>query len=90
VSTVATDAGPVVTNAPASRPGGPTQWTRVVGVGDSVIAGIGDRVDGCADVSWFDRVVGLLGFDAMSVNLGVVGLRSAAIRETQLETAVAL
>jgi lysophospholipase L1-like esterase len=90
VSTAVTQVGPVVTNAPASRPGGPPRWTRVVGLGDSVIAGIGDPVDGCADVSWFDQVVGLLGPDAMSVNLGVVGLRSAAIRETQLGPAVAL
>jgi lysophospholipase L1-like esterase len=90
VSAVATHVGPVVTNAPAARAGGRTRWTRVVGVGDSVVAGIGDPVDGYADASWLDQVVGLLGPDAMAVNLGVVGLRSAAIRETQLETAVAL
>jgi lysophospholipase L1-like esterase len=85
----ATSVGPVVTNVPASRPGATPRWTRVVGVGDSVIAGIGDPVDGCPDVSWFDHVVGMLGPDATAVNLGVVGLRSAAIRQTQLDRALA-
>jgi lysophospholipase L1-like esterase len=79
--------GPVVTNAPARRPGRPPRWVRIVGVGDSVVAGIGDPVDGYLDVSWFDQLVGLLRPDATSVNLGVVGLRSAAIRETQLQRA---
>jgi lysophospholipase L1-like esterase len=90
VSTVATHAGPVVTNAPALGPEATRWWSRVVGVGDSVIAGTGDQVDGYPDVSWFDHVVALLGPDATSANLGVVGLRSAAIRETQLDRALAL
>lgn len=88
--TAATQVGPVVTNAPASRAGGPPRWSRVVGVGDSVVAGIGDPVEGFTDVSWYDQVVARLGPDATSVNLGVVGLRSAAIRETQLDRALTL
>jgi lysophospholipase L1-like esterase len=78
---------PILTNAVA--PGTPPRWRRVVGVGDSVIAGVGEPVDGFADASWFDQMVGLLG-GATAVNLGVVGLRAAAIRETQLERALAL
>jgi lysophospholipase L1-like esterase len=59
-------------------------------VGDSVLAGIGDPVDGYLDVSWFDQVLGRLGPDVTSANLGVVGLRAATIRATQLEPALAL
>lgn len=79
---------PILTNALA--PGTPPRWRRVVGVGDSVIAGVGDAVEGYADDSWLDQVIARLGPDTTSANLGVVGLRSAAIRETQLEQALAL
>jgi lysophospholipase L1-like esterase len=85
--TVPTDE-PVLTNAVA--PGTPPRWRRVVGVGDSVIAGIGDPVDGFADTSWFDQVTARLGPGITSTNLGVVGLRATAIRETQLTRALAL
>jgi lysophospholipase L1-like esterase len=57
VSTAVTQVGPVVTNAPASRPGGPPRWTRVVGLGDSVIAGSVARRHGAIHIDNSHREV---------------------------------
>lgn len=79
--------GPLVTNAPTA---GPARWRRVVGMGDSVVAGIGDPVPGYPDRSWFDQVVERLGPQTTAINLGVVGMLAPDIRATQLEQALAL
>lgn len=67
-------------------------WRRFAVLGDSIAAGIGDPVDGYAPLSWSQRVERALRRDQPAlehVNLGVRDLRAAAVRETQLEPALA-
>lgn len=67
-------------------------WRRVVLVGDSLAAGIGDPVDGYAGLPWGDRVVrALRGHrpDLAYLNLGRRGLLAAEVREQQLAPALA-
>lgn len=67
-------------------------WRRFVVLGDSVAAGVGDPVDGYAPLSWAQRVAGALRRrqpDLEYRNLGVRDLRVQAVRETQLEPALA-
>jgi lysophospholipase L1-like esterase len=67
-------------------------WRRLVVMGDSVAAGVGDPVDGYADLSWADRlaeslhrVTGATSY----LNLGERELRAAEVRQLQVAPAVA-
>lgn len=67
-------------------------WRRFVAVGDSVVAGTGDPVDGFRDISWADRLAEWLDAAVGPVayaNLGVPTLRAAEVRATQLGPALA-
>ncbi len=67
-------------------------WRRLVVMGDSVAAGIGEPVDGYLDRSWADRLVaavGRTGRPPAYLNLGRVGARAAEAREAQLDQALA-
>ncbi|WP_248958089.1 SGNH/GDSL hydrolase family protein [Sphaerisporangium perillae] len=66
-------------------------WERVVGIGDSVIEGIREPVDGYRDESWMDRLVRILRLVRPTLdhlNLGRRGLLAAQVRESQLARAL--
>jgi lysophospholipase L1-like esterase len=66
-------------------------WRRLVVMGDSVAAGVGDPTPGFPDRSWAEQLAGALERTAGSVsylNLGVRGLKAAEILDTQLPPAL--
>jgi lysophospholipase L1-like esterase len=68
------------------------RWRRFAVVGDSVAAGVGDRVDGYRPLDWSRRVARGLRSHQPGLayrNLGVRGLRAREVRETQLADALA-
>ena len=74
--------------APALLAG--TPWRRLLVMGDSIAAGDGDPVPGYADRSWAHRLADALRqVEATTayLNLGVRGLRTAEIREQQMDAA---
>lgn len=67
-------------------------WRRVVVLGDSVAAGVGDPTDGYRELSWADRFVEALPRDRRRVahtNLGAPGRLAARIRDEQVGPALA-
>jgi lysophospholipase L1-like esterase len=62
-------------------------WRRLAVLGDSIAAHPGDPVDGYLNRTWADRLAAALR-PAGYVNLGVIGVRAAAVRAEQLETAL--
>jgi lysophospholipase L1-like esterase len=66
-------------------------WGRLLVMGDSIAAGVGDSVDGYADQSWADRLA--IALDAASraayLNLGQFGAQAADVRIGQLDRALA-
>jgi lysophospholipase L1-like esterase len=67
-------------------------WRRLVVLGDSVPAGVGDPVDGYLDLSWADRVAAAL--DRVNPGLSYLNvaereLRAAEVRQLQLGPAMA-
>jgi lysophospholipase L1-like esterase len=62
-------------------------WRRVLVMGDSIAAGIGDPVDGYADRAWADRLAAALG--AEYLNLGRAGAQVTDVRAGQLDQALA-
>ncbi len=70
----------------------PAPWNRFAVMGDSFAAGVGGPCPGYADVSWPDRVAGALRGgrpEFAYLNTGEVGVRTRAVRETQLEQVLA-
>jgi lysophospholipase L1-like esterase len=68
------------------------RWRRFAVLGDSIAAGVGDPVDGYAPLPWDARVARALRRRQPSlahVNLGERDLRVRAVRETQLDAALA-
>lgn len=68
------------------------RWTRFAVLGDSVAAGVGDPVDGYTPLHWAARVARALRRRQPGLeyrNLGERDLRVQAVRETQLEPALA-
>lgn len=67
-------------------------WQRVVVMGDSVAAGLGDPTDGYRPLSWADRMVEALDTDPRHpvtyVNLGQRDLKAHEIRAQQLDLAL--
>lgn len=65
-------------------------WRRVVGVGDSIVAGVGDATPGFPDRSWFDQFADTLAAAGRvdRLNLGVVGARVDQICDEQVGAAV--
>ncbi|WP_320672483.1 SGNH/GDSL hydrolase family protein [Patulibacter defluvii] len=64
-------------------------WRRLAVLGDSVAAGLRGPCPGYRDRSWADRLADALAPDRYD-NLGVRDLRTAEIREQQLDRALAL
>ena len=67
-------------------------WRRFVAVGDSVVAGEGDPVEGYPDLSWVDRLAAELGRGCRRfgyLNLGRRDLLAAQVRSGQLTEALA-
>ncbi len=67
-------------------------WRRFAVIGDSTAEGIGDRVPGYSDLPWCDRIAHELGArqDGFEyLNLGKRDLKTAEVRESQLEAALA-
>jgi lysophospholipase L1-like esterase len=66
-------------------------WRRLVVMGDSIAAGVGDPVPGYLDASWADRLATALAptRDLAYRNLGVRELVASEIRTGQLDAAVA-
>jgi lysophospholipase L1-like esterase len=66
-------------------------WSRLVVMGDSIAAGVGDPVPGYLDASWADRLAAALApsRDLAYRNLGVRELLASEIRDGQLDDAVA-
>jgi lysophospholipase L1-like esterase len=68
-------------------------WRRFAVLGDSIAEGIGEPVEGYRDESWAERITAALSRqrpgDFTHLNLGVRGLRTAQVRATQLEPALA-
>jgi lysophospholipase L1-like esterase len=62
-------------------------WRRLLVMGDSIAAGIGDPVDGYADQAWADRLAAGLGADYL--NLGRPGAQVTDVRAGQLDHALA-
>jgi lysophospholipase L1-like esterase len=62
-------------------------WRRLLVMGDSIAAGVGDPVDGYADQAWADRLAAALGVDYR--NLGRAGARVTDVRAGQLDEALA-
>ena len=68
-------------------------WKTFVGVGDSLIAGKGDNVEGIEKVSWSERLaraIAPLHEDFTFTNLAKPGLTTEEIQFTQLQAALAL
>ena len=68
-------------------------WKTFVAVGDSLIAGTGDVIDGIEHVSWSERVahaIAPLHREFTFTNLARPGLKAAEIRAEQLAAALAL
>jgi lysophospholipase L1-like esterase len=66
-------------------------WRRFAVVGDSLAEGLGDRIDGYAPGSWADRVADALRRQTPELeylNVGRRYLRTAEVRETQLQPAL--
>ncbi|MGW7068707.1 SGNH/GDSL hydrolase family protein [Streptomyces sp. NPDC054855] len=66
-------------------------WTRYAAIGDSIVAGIREPVEGYADLSWADRVAaGLRRINPKLEyhNFGVRDLSAADIRASQLDPAL--
>jgi lysophospholipase L1-like esterase len=71
---------------------GDAPWRRLLVMGDSVAAGLGDPVPGYEDRSWADRLAAILapaGTPTAYLNLGHIGARAAEIRAAQLTRALA-
>jgi lysophospholipase L1-like esterase len=67
-------------------------WTRFVVLGDSIAEGVGDPVDGYGELGWADRVAAALAGQRPGLaylNLGHRDLRTAQVRATQLDAALA-
>jgi lysophospholipase L1-like esterase len=74
-------------------------WRRLVVMGDSIAAGLGDPVAGYLDASWADRLAAGLpagdgnrtgnGIGPAYLNLGTIGARAAEVRDAQLGPALA-
>lgn len=67
-------------------------WRRLAVLGDSIAAGVGDRVEGYMALTWAERVArGLRSRQPglAYLNLGVRDLRAREVRETQLAPALA-
>lgn len=67
-------------------------WHRLVVIGDSIAEGVGEPTEGFPDQGWADTVADALGRvnpGLAYLNLGKRDLRADAIRETQLEPALA-
>lgn len=67
-------------------------WHRLVVMGDSIAAGIGDPVDGYRDLPWAERLAGSLRAATGSLaylNLGMRGVRAGEARAHQLDRALA-
>lgn len=68
-------------------------WRRFVVIGDSVAEGLGDPVPGYSDLPWCDRIAAELRSHRPGLeyhNLGERNLKTARVRERQLEPALAL
>jgi lysophospholipase L1-like esterase len=68
------------------------RWRRFAVLGDSIAAGVGDVVDGYSTLHWAARVARALRRrqpELAYLNLGERDLRVRAVRETQLEPALA-
>lgn len=66
-------------------------WRRLLVMGDSIAAGIGDPVDGYHDLPWAERLAGSLRAATGTLsylNLGVRGVRAAEARAHQLDRAL--
>lgn len=63
------------------------RWRRLAVLGDSIAAGVGDRVDGYQDRAWADRLAAALG--VVHLNSGRIGAHVAEVREGQLNQALA-
>ncbi|MBB1245172.1 SGNH/GDSL hydrolase family protein [Streptomyces durbertensis] len=66
-------------------------WTRYAAIGDSIVAGIREPLEGYADLGWADRVAaGLrrINPELEYHNFGVRDLSAAQIRATQLDAAL--
>ena len=59
----------------------------VVGLGDSVTAGVGDAAGPGGELGWAAHVAAALGFSYL--NVGRIGARAAHVRQEQLDVAVA-
>jgi lysophospholipase L1-like esterase len=71
---------------------GGAPWRRLLVMGDSIAAGVGDPVEGYADRSWADRLAAALrpgDTPPAYRNLGHIGARAAEIRAAQLGPALA-
>jgi len=67
-------------------------WRRFVVLGDSVVQGLCEPVDGYSDLQWADRIAAELRAIQPELayrNLGISGLRSREILATQLDPALA-
>jgi lysophospholipase L1-like esterase len=67
-------------------------WRRFAVMGDSFAAGVGGPSPGYADLPWAERVVAALRAgrpDLAYLNTGETGLRSAEVRQTQLDRVLA-
>jgi lysophospholipase L1-like esterase len=62
-------------------------WRRLLVMGDSIAAGIGDPVEGYLDLGWADRLAAALA--AAYLNVGRVGAHAVEVREGQLGQALA-
>jgi lysophospholipase L1-like esterase len=67
---------------------GRAAWQRLLVMGDSIAAGIGDAVEGYRDRSWPDRLADALSPSAY-LNLGQAGARTTEVRANQLGRALA-
>ena len=68
-------------------------WRRFVAVGDSMTEGVGDPVPGGGLRGWADRLAEALRAerpDLEYANLAIRGLRTAEVRDRQLDRALAL
>jgi lysophospholipase L1-like esterase len=66
-------------------------WRRFVVLGDSVVQGLCEPVEGYSDVQWADRIAAELRAvqpELAYLNLGISGLRSREILATQLDPAL--
>jgi lysophospholipase L1-like esterase len=62
-------------------------WRRLLVMGDSIAAGLGDPVEGYRDRSWPDRLADVFGPSAY-LNLGQAGARTTEVRTRQLDRAL--